>query len=289
MAGSAATYAVTNPAFASGSRDTLKLGLAAGSSEVAGNPVQASVSVPDVEVLNINVTGRDLKSLTLLGGSITDISFSSTFGGELIANDATLTNLNLNNLLGVVKFTAGQLSNNLTISTRNGFGSYAINTAASTQGVTFLGGDGTVNLTLGSGNNQITLPGQGGTIALSNIGTDLNSFTTLTQSGVRPQGSSVKLTFADHGTETFKSSKVVLGASATLADYANAAIQQSGNGLNNGVISWFQYQRDTYLVENRHDANVAAGFTNGTDVLVRIVGLVDLQNATLSGSTLTLI
>jgi len=74
-----------------------------------------------------------------------------------------------------------------------------------------------------------------------------------------------------------------MASTASFTDYANEAIRTSSDG----EVSWFQYDGNTYAVEN-----VAIGgaqspevtFTNGSDVIVRITGLVDLSDSSFSSA-----
>jgi hypothetical protein len=72
---------------------------------------------------------------------------------------------------------------------------------------------------------------------------------------------------------------------------ADAAASQSGGqiGAHTGVINWFQYAGDTYLVEAiNNTANSSAHMALAAgDAVVLIVGTVDLSGETLAGHTLT--
>ena len=71
-----------------------------------------------------------------------------------------------------------------------------------------------------------------------------------------------------------------------------AAASQSGGaiGAHTGVIDWFQYGGNTYLVEAINAANAAAvhAALTATDEIIKIVGLVNLSGETLAGHALTL-
>jgi hypothetical protein len=59
---------------------------------------------------------------------------------------------------------------------------------------------------------------------------------------------------------------------------------------NTGVIDWFHYGGDTYLVEAINPAGIAAihAALAATDELVKIIGMVSLNSESLSAHTLTL-
>jgi S-layer protein len=77
---------------------------------------------------------------------------------------------------------------------------------------------------------------------------------------------------------------VTLGASATLAQYLNAAA--AGNGGAAAIDTWFQFGGDTYLVV---DNGAGATFAAATDAIIRITGLVDLEDSTAASSIITIV
>ncbi|MEN9864741.1 MAG: hypothetical protein RL748_331, partial [Pseudomonadota bacterium] len=71
---------------------------------------------------------------------------------------------------------------------------------------------------------------------------------------------------------------------------ANAAVAQAGSNGNIGAIGWFQLGGDTYVVETRHDGSSTPTFVNGTDLIVKLTGLIDLSHAdVIDGNTLVLV
>jgi hypothetical protein len=72
---------------------------------------------------------------------------------------------------------------------------------------------------------------------------------------------------------------------------ASAASSQGGSiAAHTGVIDWFQYQGNTYVLEAINPTSSAAGHSDlaATDELILIVGVVSLSGESLSGHTLTL-
>lgn len=73
---------------------------------------------------------------------------------------------------------------------------------------------------------------------------------------------------------------------------ATAAASQSGGliGAESGVIDWFQYGGNTYMVEAINPAGTAAthGGLTATDEVIKIIGLANLSGEGLMGHTLTL-
>jgi hypothetical protein len=92
------------------------------------------------------------------------------------------------------------------------------------------------------------------------------------------------------------SSATSLSAALDLAAHTAALSQQAGNSpagniaANTGVLDWFQFGGNTYVVEAINSTSAAAGHTAlGTgDEVVKIVGLVDLSASTFAAHTLHL-
>lgn len=76
------------------------------------------------------------------------------------------------------------------------------------------------------------------------------------------------------GISAFKSGKVDLGATAVFQDLANAAV----TALAVNEAGWFQFDGNTYVVADK-GTDSTTSFVNGEDFVVKIVGLVDLSNA----------
>jgi S-layer protein len=100
-------------------------------------------------------------------------------------------------------------------------------------------------------------------------GANVNVYSTITDATA---GDVIRLIEA--GTETFNTTALTLGDTAVFQDFANLAC--AGNGSTNGIISWFQFAGNTYIVEDLSDSAV---FVNGIDVVVKLTGLVDLSTA----------
>ena len=95
-----------------------------------------------------------------------------------------------------------------------------------------------------------------------------------------------KLTLASKGTETFTTTKVNVGSATSLASAFGIAAS-STNGSSNGAIKWFQYGGNTYVVEVMTN-NASVTDLAGTDLAVKLTGLIDLSTATLNDYTLTI-
>ncbi len=149
----------------------------------------------------------------------------------------------------------------------------------------YIGGAGADSVTLTAvGLNHVVKLGTGADRVIINaISPSLNNYGV-----IQEVHGGVTLGFADHGNETFASAKQELAAGAGFRDYADAVIRHGGNASGNGAIGWFQFGGDTYVVESRHDGSApTAAFTSGTDIIVRLTGLVDLSTAGFADGLLT--
>ena len=139
----------------------------------------------------------------------------------------------------------------------------------------------------GAGNDTIT---SGAGLDTVDVGTGDDTFVVTanangnTYATITGMGKGDKIDFID-GTAagTFTTAKITLAGTAAFADFLSAAAASTAASTGaNGLISWFQYGGDTYIVE---DKSTAATFTEGTDQVVKLVGLVDLSTATIDGAT----
>jgi hypothetical protein len=81
-----------------------------------------------------------------------------------------------------------------------------------------------------------------------------------------------------------------LAASTAALSFQSALGKAAGTmAINKGIIDWFEFGGNTYIVEANNGATAATHTALGaTDVVVKLTGLVDLTGATFSGNTLTL-
>jgi S-layer protein len=262
-AGTAIDVALTD---ATGSADVLNLVLKS-SAGVTGGVVSAA----GVETINLTVTDTSgsIQTSTL---SLTDAALTKvvvTGNGAL-----TLAGQALTPALALLDGSA--MSGKLTAST-NGTVAQTIKGGAAGDALTATGFNdklegGAGNDTL-IGGNLTTLTGGAGndTFNVATATTNVNSYSTITDL----QANDI-IKFGASAT-TFNASKVVLADTAVFQDYANAAIQAT----NTGAISWFQIGGNTYVIQNVNDG---ASFLNGTDIIVKITGAVDLSKASFSST-----
>jgi len=135
---------------------------------------------------------------------------------------------------------------------------------------TIVGGAGADTITTGAGLDTIT-GGAGNDTFIITAPANGNTYATITDATAGD-----KLQFAVQGTETFATAKKVLAGTAVFQDYLDAAAAAT-NATAHGNYAWFQWAGDTYLVQDNSDNTT---FTNGTDIVVKLTGLIDLSTAT---------
>lgn len=294
---------------AAGTNESVNLKLAS-----AGALTGGTVNAADVE--NVAITTVDtndvahVDTLTLVDAAAESITVAGNAGLDLTFTGTALTSFDASGVTkGEVTWTTGALSNAATI--KGGNDGNTIDFTAATKAVTFSGGDGVDTVTasnannvistgngddvviLGSGNNTVDLGagddvitlGSGQNTVTLGAGEDTvivaapvngNSYSTILDI---EQGDILQ--FVDQGTETFEAAGIVLQGTAAFQDYLDAAT--AGDGSADGKISWFQYGDDTYVVE---DLSSESTFQNGTDVVIKLAGMVDLSTATAAGHEL---
>ncbi|OYU44963.1 MAG: hypothetical protein CFE44_10040 [Burkholderiales bacterium PBB4] len=159
------------------------------------------------------------------------------------------------------------------------------NTAAfssgSALGDTIIGGS--ASDTLKAGLNSTVLTGKGGndkfdvSIALAGAKAaadpNITSVTDFTKGDI--------MSFAAKGAETFTRSKVDVTNATSLA--AALDLAAAGDGSTNGILQWFQFSGNTYVVEDMSSGKFAS-----TDIAVKLSGLVDLSAAVYNPASHTL-
>lgn len=183
--------------------------------------------------------------------------------------------------------TAGKGADTVTVGNGNNTVSLGDGANAFTAGSgnnTYTGGANVDTVTVGGGKNVIVTGAGADVVTFTAASANVNSYSTVSDA---IKGDTIVL--MDKGTEVFGSAKVALADTAVFQDYANAVVQAGGNASVNGYIGWFQFAGDTYVVESAHDGSgVNASFVNGTDVIVKLSGLVDLSAATVTGNSILL-
>ena len=246
---------------------------------------------------------------TITGGTGTDtIQLKATSGTATLTATSGLDTITvLAGTVGTETITIAMGANNTQIGAGK---TLAVNASALTNAaatLTFTGvaneTDGAVSVTGGAGADTITgtdgndtiLGGSGADSIISLKGIDVltggagaDTFTVAPSADgniyatITDFTAGDKITFVDQGTEVFNATKLLLANTAVFQDYLNLATTGTGAGTN-AVISWFQYNGDTYVVQ---DLSNTGAFVNGTDLVVKIVGSVDLSGMTGAGTNI---
>ena len=262
-----------------GTNDTVNLAFAANE----GFKNLKAINVFNVENLLISTKDTDTTaqtsqfSVNIADAAAKTIAVSGDTGVALTLDSTTLTNVDASGLTGKgsaggFSYTSGALAAASSIK-GSAAGTNTVDFSASAGVVTYTGGTGSDNITSGKGMNMIT-GGGGEDTFIFQASTNGNITTTITDAN---KGDT--LTFLNKGVETFTKAKIALAGTAVYQDYLNQAAADDGSA--NGHIAWFQYGGDTYVVE---DNSASASFVNGTDIVVKLSGLVDLSAATGAGT-----
>ena len=257
-----------------GTTDTLKI--------VQGDASGGTVAAAGYETVNltssatggtITITDAALKSIFIDGAQSDTVTLSST----------AVTLFESGNSTGGVSITSLTTAGAVTMN--GGSGNDTLTAAAGTNAHTISGGAGNDTLVSNAGADTLTGGAGNDTFQISGPGANLNTYSTITDAS---RGDVVQFQAATAGTNYFTSAKVTLASTASFSDYANAVVVAGGDASVNAKLGWFQYGGDTYVVESLHNATAvgAAQFTDGTDIIVKLTGSVDLANsALLNGAT----
>ncbi len=284
---------------------------------VAGGTLELTGSTANTSVALVDATGTsDVLNLITKNGGNTNFGTVTAAGVETIAitaTDSTPTTINTHtvSLADAALKTVTIGGNAKVVLTHNSDALVSIDASANTGGITattlataaaaatitggagadtltalhsndvLIGGAGADVLKVGAGANLVTLTGGAGadTFQILGAAANVNSYATITDGTA---GDIIK--FVDSaGPESFTSAKLALGGTAVFQDFANLAIASTDTG----AITWFQFGGDTYVVENI--SNNASAFVNGTDIIVKLAGPVDLSTASFSATSQTLV
>jgi S-layer protein len=262
---------------ATGTADVLNVVLTNDADVSFGKLTAAGVETINVSATNTDTEASHVQTLEVVAAAAKSIVITGNADVDLTTglSNAALTSIDGSALTGAL--TAGT-SGAAAVTIRGGAGDDVLTTNGT--GDTLIGGAG--NDTLIVNGNLATLTGGAGvdTFNVAHATTNVNNYATITDIAV---GDIIK--FADTAsTESFQAAKVVLGSTAVFQDYANAAIQANDRG----AIAWFQVGGDTYIVEHA-SADASTSFVNGTDIVVKLTGLVDLSKASFSADHQTLV
>ncbi len=256
-------------------------------------PITAAAVKSVVVAGNVGIDLTGLNATTLTSFDATGVTATGAAGAVTLvtgnlAADATIKGGAGNDVLNA------SAAVTKTVNIDGGAGNDTI-TGSATKVNTLTGGDGNDiivggsaadTISGGAGNDTIT---SGAGLDIVDVGAGDDTFVVTanangnTYASITGMGKGDKIDFID-GTAagTFTTAKITLAGTAAFADFLSAAAASTAaSTAANGLITWFQYGGDTYLVQ---DKSTAATFTEGTDQVVKLVGLVDLSTATIDGA-----
>ncbi|MAC46267.1 MAG: hypothetical protein CMI12_05350 [Oceanospirillum sp.] len=275
-----------------------------------------TVTVANVETININgadsgnvTTGVDIaaviNTLTLTAANATTVVVTGNNGLNVTATGSTaITNFDASAITAdsaldtaanlAVTYSSLNSTSTATTTISGGAGNDTLNGNAAKDTIsggagndTIDGGAGNDTLSGGDGNDSLT-GGAGADSLTGGAGNDTFIFTAsvngTTYDSIKDLGAGDIITLVDQGTETFTTTAVTSGSNAVFQDLLDAAT--AGNGATNGAVSWFQFNSNTYIVQDLAAANT---FQNGTDLVVEITGLVDLSTLSQAGNVFTVV
>jgi S-layer protein len=161
-----------------------------------------------------------------------------------------------------------------------------VSTITGTNGVDDLTGAANVNDTISGGSGADTLVYTGGSdVITGGAGADtfdVNALgTTAAHLNITDLAAGDTIDLAAFGTNSTNGlaagtvgAATVLGEAATLANYVAAGY--AGDGSATTILNWFQFGGDTYFLMD----NTAGAYDGTNDAIVRITGLVDLEDST---------
>ena len=209
--------------------------------------------------VNFNVIGSSVGQNTLQGG----IGADTLVGGA--ANDSIIAN-----------------GGNDTFSMSGGNDTINAGTGNDTMDL----GAGADSVIASAGSDRITGGSGVDNIALSQANTSKFVYATVTDLTFGPAAAERDILTFDSSSnvaaETFNSTAIALGTNATFADYLDAGTASNGS---EGELSWFQFGGNTYVVQD-NSSNLSFDVANG-DLVVELVGLLDLSTMTVGNGTLT--
>jgi hypothetical protein len=259
-----------------------------------------------------HITGSDFGADLIVAGGAGDVIVDGTGSNVIAANGAGDTITDGGNAAGysntqsivIHASGAGDTITLATTATNGGAitfdagGSVEIDGGSATAGV---GANSTISLGNGTATEAVVVTGaltgatSAGTpamVTLSNAhtdGTDVVVFNNATNETLADST-------AGHTNQVNVANTATLGAALDLAAATAAMSQQSGLdhagsiAAHTGVIDWFQWGGNTYVVEAINATSAAATHTALAvgDAVVKLTGLVDLTHATITGHDLTL-
>jgi S-layer protein len=239
----------------------------------------------DVETINVSVINTAVvplvstNTLILDGDTATEINIEGA--GNLVL---TLTDGVTAGSVAVQSINASTMTGNLTATT------LAVSDGATTvtggEGADMLAALGAGDILIGgAGNDTLNVIGVSASTTTLTGGEGIDTYDVSLFTAANPgaattitdleAGESIK--FVSSATANFLTSAIDLIAEATFTEYVTEAASQANvaAGAANGI-AWFEFNDNTFIVqENGGDG----AFTDGTDIIVKLTGVVDLENS----------
>jgi len=240
---------------------------ASGVETIAITTADAETGTQTANVYTLALTDTAAKTINISGSQALVLTSANT----------AVTVVNASGLTAALTYTtAGTTAQSVT----GGTGADSLTAAAGTVADTLVGGAGNDTLTNNAALTILTGGTGKDTFVIKTAGANANTYNTITD-----LASGDKLHFSTGVANTFTTAKLTSGDTAVFQTYADIAAVNS-TAANDSLISWFQFAGNTYVVQDMSDS---ASFVNGTDIAVRITGLVDLSTASFNTVTGTIV
>jgi S-layer protein len=235
------------------------------------------VNASGIETVNINTgtVAATVETLTLIDAAAKTLVITGAASTTLTSANTGVTLVDASGMTGALTYiTAGTTAETVK-------GGAGVNTLTAQSGYvadTLMAGPSGDTLISNSGMDMLVGGSGADTFVISAAPNNVNSFSTIVNAAV---GDIIRLS----GLTSFTKSNVILAPTAVFQDYANEVLHVEATAPHSAV--WFQHGGDTYIVENL--AGTETMFRNGTDISVKLAGLIDLSHtslATTSGSLL---
>jgi hypothetical protein len=235
----------------------------------------------NLDLVGSKAAAADASGITVTGASTINVNSTGTSG--VADNNLALTTdsngtVNISGSQNITVTTAlpGGATTGLSINASTFTGKATITGTAQVDAI--VGGSG--NDTLKTGGGADTLTGGAGTDKFD-VSASVNS-TQLVDSTITDFVKGESIVFANKGTEVFTTTKVDVSAATTLT--AAVTLAAAGDGGTNGLVKWFNFGGDTYVVNDQKDG----AYDATTDFVVKIVGTLDLSTGSFNATTDTL-
>jgi len=257
---------------ATGSTDSFNIVTKVDTADLSfGTVAVAGVESISLTATDISTAGISKATLTLDDSAAKSVVITGNSDLVLAAAGSALKTVDASAFTGKLTFSSAVASATVT-------GGSANDTLTATGNNQTLNGGGGSDTLITTGNMTTMTGGAGAdTFDVSHAASNLNSYAKITDLAA---GDKIKFDSSSIG---FAATKIELQNTAMFQDFADAAITGTGDG----DISWFQFGGNTYAIENATSGSQSA-FTNGLDIAVQLVGLVDLCTASFSSSAHTL-